>query len=167
MDVKQTIIAIAGVKTNDSFEKYLDLPTKIGEAKVKSFQYMLDQTQSKIFNWKTKFFSKEGKEILLKLVLQAIPTYTMGIFLLPKSISGKFYSLLKNFWWGMGMVMLLKSIDLVGRDVEFQKIWVGSVLEISTVSTWHYWLNKYGDSFSALILSQVRSLRPNTIKQVN
>lgn len=62
------------------------------------------------------------------------------------------------------MVMLLKSIDLVGRDVEFQKIWVGSVLEISTVSTWLYWLNKYGDSFSVLILSQVRYLRPNTRK---
>ena len=44
--------------------------------------------------------SKGGKEILLKLVLQAIPTYSMGIFLLPKAILRRLNQLLQSFWWG-------------------------------------------------------------------
>lgn len=42
-----------------------------------------------------------GKEILLKVALQAISSYVMGIFLLPKSISTKFNSMIKKFWWGL------------------------------------------------------------------
>ncbi|KAF5450624.1 hypothetical protein F2P56_030956, partial [Juglans regia] len=41
-----------------------------------------------------------GKEILLKVVLQAIPTYAMGMFLLPASITSKLNQMLRKFWWG-------------------------------------------------------------------
>lgn len=44
--------------------------------------------------------SNAGKEMLLKAVLQAIPTYTMGIFLLPQNITSKLNVMFKKFWWG-------------------------------------------------------------------
>ncbi|KAG6721291.1 hypothetical protein I3842_03G106200 [Carya illinoinensis] len=47
-----------------------------------------------------KRLSAAGKEILLKAVLQAIPTYSMGLFLLPYSITQKLNKLLRKFWWG-------------------------------------------------------------------
>lgn len=51
-------------------------------------------------NWTTKYLSGAGIEILLKVFLQAIPTYTMSIFLLPKGIITRLNNLYKNFWWG-------------------------------------------------------------------
>lgn len=54
----------------------------------------------KLIARKKKFQLAVVKEILLKFILQAQPSYTMGIFLLPKSIQKRLNSLLKNFWWG-------------------------------------------------------------------
>ncbi|XP_042973065.1 uncharacterized mitochondrial protein AtMg00310-like [Carya illinoinensis] len=51
-------------------------------------------------NWKNKFLSSAGKEVLLKSVLQAIPSYAMGIFLLPTLITNSLNQLIRKFWWG-------------------------------------------------------------------
>jgi hypothetical protein len=40
------------------------------------------------------------KKILIKAVLQAIHTYSMSIFLLPKELCRELNSLIRNFWWG-------------------------------------------------------------------
>lgn len=73
----------------------------VGRAKTKSFQHLVEKHWNKISSWKNKLLSTTSKEIVLKLVLQAIPTYTMSIFILPKSTSRKLNSLLKNLGWGM------------------------------------------------------------------
>jgi hypothetical protein len=39
-----------------------------------------ERVGKKLANWKFKFLSKAGKEILLKAVVQAIPTYCMSIY---------------------------------------------------------------------------------------
>ncbi|XP_042972927.1 uncharacterized protein LOC122304723 [Carya illinoinensis] len=99
-DIQRNIIQILGIKSSGSFEKYLGLPTLLGRSKVAAFHSLLDRIWSRITNWKTKWLSAIGKEVLLKAVLQAIPTYTMGIFLLPMSISNKVNKLMKKFWCG-------------------------------------------------------------------
>jgi hypothetical protein len=50
-------------------------------------------------NWKVKFLSQAGKEVLLKAVVQAIPTYSMGVFQLPISLCRELNHLMQNFWW--------------------------------------------------------------------
>lgn len=44
--------------------------------------------------------SKAGKEVLIKAVAQAIPTYTMSLFQLPVGICEEINRSLARFWWG-------------------------------------------------------------------
>jgi hypothetical protein len=44
--------------------------------------------------------SQAGREILIKAVIQAIPTYTMSVFLLLKTLCKDINSMMGRFWWG-------------------------------------------------------------------
>ena len=44
--------------------------------------------------------SKASKELLIKAVAQSIPTYTMGVFLLPARLCNELNALCARFWWG-------------------------------------------------------------------
>lgn len=50
--------------------------------------------------WKEKLLSKAGKEVLIKVVAQAIPTYSMSCFKILDSLGDEMTSLIRNFWWG-------------------------------------------------------------------
>jgi hypothetical protein len=43
--------------------------------------------------------SQGGKEVLIKTVIQAIPTYAMNVFQLPKLICNKINSMMARSWW--------------------------------------------------------------------
>jgi hypothetical protein len=47
-----------------------------------------------------KFLFQAGKEVLLKAVVQAIPTYCIGVFLFPKTLCMEINTLMQRFWWG-------------------------------------------------------------------
>lgn len=46
--------------------------------------------------------SQGGREVFIKLVLQAIPTYTMACFLLPKSLCDEMERIVIRFWLQKG-----------------------------------------------------------------
>jgi hypothetical protein len=41
-----------------------------------------------------------GKEVLLKAIIQSIPTYTMSVLQLPRTVCKDRNSMMSNFWWG-------------------------------------------------------------------
>lgn len=49
---------------------------------------------------KERALSIAGREVLIKVVIQAIPTYTMSCFKLPKGLIKELEVLIKKFWWG-------------------------------------------------------------------
>ena len=58
-------------------KKYLGLPSLIGRSKKQVFTEIKERVGKKMLGWKEKLLSIGGKEILIKVVVQAMPTYIM------------------------------------------------------------------------------------------
>ena len=55
---------------------------------------------NKLQGWKEKFLSQVGREVLLKAVVQAIPTFVMSCFKLPSGLLEDIEMIIRKFWWG-------------------------------------------------------------------
>ena len=53
----------------------------------------------KLQGWKEKLLSQAGREVLIKSVIQEIPTYTMSCFKLPRGLIKELEVLVHKFWW--------------------------------------------------------------------
>jgi hypothetical protein len=82
------------------FSKYLGQPTFIGRAKSQVFSYIQDRVWKMLKGWKEKNLSFAGRATLIKAVAQAIPTYLMSNYLIPKGLCHNMESMISNFWWG-------------------------------------------------------------------
>ena len=98
--MKVRIQAILGVPAIRQYEQYLGLPALVGRAKKQSFIYIKERVWKKLQGWKEKLLSQAGREVLIKSVIQAIPTYTMSCFKLPKGLIKELEILKRKFWWG-------------------------------------------------------------------
>ena len=72
----------------------------MGKNKRNNFNDIKKKLGKKLARWKEKLLSKAGKEILIKAVALAIPTYTMSCFKIPDSLCDDLTSMIRNFWWG-------------------------------------------------------------------
>ena len=96
---RDMIKSMLGVKEVEKFESYLGLPTLLGQSKYQAFSFLKDRVWKKMQGWKGKMLSKASKELLIKAVAQSIPTYTMGVFLLPARLCNELNVLCARFWW--------------------------------------------------------------------
>ena len=72
----------------------------MGRAKKRSFIYIKEKVWKKLQEWKEKLLFVVGREVLIKAVIQAILTYIMSCFKLPKGLIKELEVLIRNFWWG-------------------------------------------------------------------
>ncbi|KAL0011421.1 hypothetical protein SO802_006529 [Lithocarpus litseifolius] len=89
------MLNILGPKQDTRHGKYLGLPSIIGRSKTEVFVEVKEKV-----GWKGKLLSIGGKEILIKAVAQAVPTYTMSCFLIPKGLCEEIEGMIRKFWWG-------------------------------------------------------------------
>ena len=78
-------------------KKYLGLPSLMRKNKKRTFNDIKEKLKKKLTRWKEKLLSKARKEILIKVVAQEIPTYSMGCFKLPDSLCEDLTRLILNF----------------------------------------------------------------------
>ena len=64
------------------------------------FSYLKDRVWKNMQGWMEKGLAGSGKEVLIKSVVQAIPTYSMALFKLPRGLCQHITSLIRKFWWG-------------------------------------------------------------------
>lgn len=80
--------------------KYLGLPSDVGRHKNGAFSYLKDRVWKRLLGWMEKTLSRARKEVLIKSVVQEIPTYSMALFKLPRGLCEHITSLIRRFWWG-------------------------------------------------------------------
>ncbi|BBH05459.1 Ribonuclease H-like superfamily protein [Prunus dulcis] len=81
------------------------LPIVTGRGRKQIFEIVKDRIRKRISRWKEKLLSRAGKEILIKAVLQAMPTYSMSCFRMPKGI------------WEGHRPSLIRSSLIWGKDL--------------------------------------------------
>jgi len=98
--VKQDFRRVLHIDTEALSDKYLGLPTAVGRSSTEAFDFMATRIKNLVGTWSGREASCAGREILLKSVAQAVPTYSMSCFLLSKATCKKMRSTIANYWWG-------------------------------------------------------------------
>ncbi|KAL0284345.1 UNVERIFIED_CONTAM: hypothetical protein Sangu_2830800 [Sesamum angustifolium] len=90
------------VRVEGGHDLYIGLPSVVGKTRRSVFQSIPDRVWNRISGWNERNLSQADKEVLIKAVAQAIPTYAMGWFRLPFSLIKELQSMIANFWWHTG-----------------------------------------------------------------
>ena len=63
---------------------------------------MQDRLNNRVNGWMFRFFTKRGKEVIIKSVVTALPNHVMSCYRLPKTTNKKLKSDVAQFWWSPG-----------------------------------------------------------------
>ena len=97
---RSSLAELLGMEMVEKHDKYLGIPTLVGQSRNDTFAYIKDNLAKKLTGWRTKLLSAAGCEILIKVVAQAMPLYTMNNYLLPQHLIQELHQLCAKFWWG-------------------------------------------------------------------
>ena len=89
-----------GAQVIKPHESYLGLPSLVGKSKSNTFAHLKQRVADKVSSWKEKILTSAGKEILIKAIAQAVPSFTMSCFLLPNKLCDELQGMIRQFWWG-------------------------------------------------------------------
>ncbi|XP_048624014.1 uncharacterized protein LOC106417447 [Brassica napus] len=96
---RQEIKDTLGIHNDGGMGKYLGIPEDISGSKCKLFAFLKDNLMHRVNGWTGRWLSKGGKEVMIKSILLALPTYVMSTFLLPLEICENLASAIAQFWW--------------------------------------------------------------------
>ena len=63
-----------------------------------TFREIQEQVTKRVMGWKGKHISKAAREVLIKIVAQAILIYSMSVFKFPKKVCDAINSALAKYW---------------------------------------------------------------------
>ncbi|KAL9659004.1 hypothetical protein QQ045_028263 [Rhodiola kirilowii] len=103
-DERRRICELLGVRQVSFMSRYLGLPVAFGHNRTELCKYIVERIWKKVQGWKEKSLSIAGKEVLIKAVVQAMPTYAMSCFKIPESLIKRMVSIVSNYWWSNSKV---------------------------------------------------------------
>ena len=85
---------------NMSFEEnYLGFPTPSGRFSKGKLHNLQQHLTKRIIQW-GELMSQAGREVLIKAVAQALPTFLMSLFTFPRSTCDDLGRMIRSYWWG-------------------------------------------------------------------
>ncbi|XP_062089159.1 uncharacterized protein LOC133795722 [Humulus lupulus] len=112
-ETRQNICSELNIPEAGPLSMYLGLPNTLGRNKSVVLGFLKDKMRKRIAQWEGRFLSKAGKEILIKTVTQALPSYAMSVFLLPLGLCREMEMLMCKYWW--------HSSSSTGRGIHWRK----------------------------------------------
>jgi hypothetical protein len=97
-EVRDPILQLSGIPVTQRYDKYLGLSAVVSKSRTREFKSIKNKVWKRLNIWKTKFLFQARNEILLEPVIQAIPTHSMSVFLLPKELCEEINSIMQKFW---------------------------------------------------------------------
>lgn len=92
--------------------RYLGLPTEWGRNKTSTLDWIKERVMSKLQGWKEGLLNQAGKEVLIKAVIQAIPTYAKTMIKFPKTFCQS-----PTLWWpNSGGLLMGRTGEYTGRS---------------------------------------------------
>lgn len=88
------------IKVVECQSKILGLPAFVGRSKQHVLNFVQDRVWKKLKGCKGNHMSFAAREVLIKAVAQAIPTYVMSCFKIPDSLCEHIESMISRFWYG-------------------------------------------------------------------
>jgi hypothetical protein len=88
------------IPTEALVEKYLGLPTALGRSTDDQFEHIVATIKKLVAGWAPRLLNSAGREVLIKAICQAIPTYSMSCFKVSKNLCKKITAVVARFWWG-------------------------------------------------------------------
>ena len=152
-----------GVEEIRQYERYLGLPSLVGKNKKASFNYIKEIVWRKIQWWKEKLLSQAGREILIKAVIQAIPSYTMNCFKLPLGLCAEIERLIRKFWWVRKETggRFIGSNGKLFASQNLKGVWDSKTWPYSMM---HYLQNKHGGFCTIRIPYFIGYSNPNSFR---
>jgi hypothetical protein len=114
--IKESVKMELDVNRETLSEKYLGMPSGVGRSKNGAFKYLKDKVWKKVLGWLEQLLSVGGKEILIKSVAQAVPTFSMSCFKLPQGLCDHINAMLRKFWWGSKEGKKENKLGVMGED---------------------------------------------------
>ena len=99
--VKNMVMHKLEIQTEALNDSYLGMPIEVGRSPVSTFRYLYDRMWKRINGCSDRPMLRAGKEVFLKSVTQAIPTYVMSCFQIPVSNCDEMRKSIANHWWGI------------------------------------------------------------------
>ena len=90
---------------------YLGLPESFKGSKVSILNYLRERLKQRVTSWQNNFLSPGGKEVLLKAVAMALPTFTMACFKLPLTVCQQ----IVQYWRSFGGKKSRNQEECIGR----------------------------------------------------
>lgn len=95
---------------------------------------MKERILGKLQRWKQVTLSQAMIEVLIKVVVQAIPAYPMNLFKFPAILCKEMDSMIAKFWWGQDTAQKhihWLSKDTLGLPKVNGKLWFRSFMDFN------------------------------------
>ncbi|KAJ0589501.1 putative reverse transcriptase zinc-binding domain-containing protein [Helianthus annuus] len=91
---------VVGCKPECPPFKYLGLVVGANMNRVRNWQPVMDVFHSRPAKWKSHLLSIGGRVVLIKSVLESLPSYYFSLYKAPKKVINDLESIIKRFLWG-------------------------------------------------------------------
>ncbi|XP_052886915.1 uncharacterized protein LOC128295389 [Gossypium arboreum] len=98
-DSRLSVSSLLGMRTVEKLDSYLGLPLPVGRKKSLAFTDIINRCTCRVKSWSKHLLSYGGKEVFIKAIIQAIPSYAFSVFLAPKGTIEELHSQMGRMWW--------------------------------------------------------------------